>query len=533
MPFAHGALGRLARAVVGAAGLTAALATASAAFAATTSVVVAVGVNRSFDPALAPLAYAETDAERFTQVMRDVGGVSAEHATVLRSPTAAEFAATVRSQLAAAHPAPGDSLRLILYFSGHADERGLHFRTGALDRSVLHDLLREAGVATKIVFMDSCFSGSIASKGVAASAPFNLPKLDVEELSGSVFLTAASAREAAYESEQLSGGIFTHDVVAGLQGAADGNSDGLVTVDELYQYVYRETHLRSMSYPGATVQRPEYHADLHGQGAIVLSQPRQRLGTVRVDPGIVGYVHVVSLSGLGTFQVAGQVAGTAEYHLPEGSYRALIRRSDKIGEASFVISRNSAAELRPEDFVWRRLGMMTMASLKGSVGLGTAVIGMVSLRRAIGEASFTSRSVEAGDEFANVSTATTRVSMIAGASFYDAFGHLDDEKVNISGLGLSLSTVFATAISPLRFAMGYTFGRENQEWFYDADDWTKKSARNLNNSNTYRAGFFLPLSAAASNPLCLSLLREVGYVQDRGRHDHRIDLYSVGLALQP
>jgi hypothetical protein len=113
-----------------------------------------------------------------------------------------EFVAAVkllaRSRREADAAPPNGNLRLILYFSGHADDRGLHFRTGALSRAQLHQLLREVDATTRIVVLDSCFSGEIAAKGVESTPAFNLPKLDVDELTGTVFLTATSAREAAY-----------------------------------------------------------------------------------------------------------------------------------------------------------------------------------------------------------------------------------------------------------------------------------------------------------------------------------------------
>jgi hypothetical protein len=176
-----------------------------------------------------------------------------------------------------------------------------------------------------------------------------------------------------------------------------------------------------------------------------------------------------------------------------------------------------------------------MASLKGSIGLGSTLIGMVSLRQAMGDASFTSRSVEAGGELATISSPSTRLSVLGHGFVYDAFGHLGGEKVNVSGLGLSLGLMAVTAHSPLRFGMGYGLGREQQEWYWDqtAGLLDQDGTRSLAYSHTYRAGFYLPLTGATSNPLCLALLREISYVQDRGRRDHGLDLYSVGLALQP
>jgi hypothetical protein len=142
---------------------------------------------------------------RLATTLFTLGEVTRDATTLLVGGTVEEFvqALTVLSG------GDAEDTRLILYFSGHADDRGLHFRDGVLPRERLHALLRSGAAKTKIVLVDSCFSGAIAAKGVSDAEAFDLPRVAVDGLSGSVFLTASSGREAAYESEELSGGLFT------------------------------------------------------------------------------------------------------------------------------------------------------------------------------------------------------------------------------------------------------------------------------------------------------------------------------------
>jgi uncharacterized caspase-like protein len=62
----------------------------------------------------------------------------------------------------------------------------------------------------------------------------------------------------------LQHGIFTHFLIKGLQGQADSDGDGLITVDEVYTYVSKQV-------PQATNQ--EQHPVKKGivEGPLVLS----------------------------------------------------------------------------------------------------------------------------------------------------------------------------------------------------------------------------------------------------------------------
>jgi uncharacterized caspase-like protein len=81
---------------------------------------------------------------------------------------------------------------------------------------------------------------------------------------GKIILTASGANEVSAESDELQHGIFTHFLIKGLQGEADSDGDGLITVDEVYTYVSKQV-------PQATNQ--EQHPVKKGivEGPLVLS----------------------------------------------------------------------------------------------------------------------------------------------------------------------------------------------------------------------------------------------------------------------
>ncbi len=62
---------------------------------------------------------------------------------------------------------------------------------------------------------------------------------------GTAFLLSSKSEEFSLESQGLRQGIFSYYLIQGLKGEADQNKDRIVTLDELYTYVYREVRTYS------------------------------------------------------------------------------------------------------------------------------------------------------------------------------------------------------------------------------------------------------------------------------------------------
>jgi tetratricopeptide (TPR) repeat protein len=90
---------------------------------------------------------------------------------------------------------------------------------------------------SKILLTDACHSGAITPEDTESL------NRTLSGLQKSLFsLTASRARERSFESPDLKGGhgVFTYYVVSGMEGAADTNPDGIVTADELAEYVHTQ-----------------------------------------------------------------------------------------------------------------------------------------------------------------------------------------------------------------------------------------------------------------------------------------------------
>jgi hypothetical protein len=144
---------------------------------------------------------------------------------------------------------------LLVYFSCHGvkDSTGrLYFATS----NTAFDLLRSTGVSASFVseqmeltrskrivlLLDCCYSGAFL-KGFQARGDDSVSVSQLEGR-GRAVITASRSTEYAFEADELAAenaqpSVFTGAVVEGLStGQADRNGDGVVTVDELYDFVY-------------------------------------------------------------------------------------------------------------------------------------------------------------------------------------------------------------------------------------------------------------------------------------------------------
>jgi tetratricopeptide (TPR) repeat protein len=90
---------------------------------------------------------------------------------------------------------------------------------------------------SKILMTDACHSGAITPEDT------DTLNRTLGTLEKSLFsLTASRAREQSFESPDLKGGhgVFTYYVVTGMEGEADQDHDGIVTADELGEYVHTQ-----------------------------------------------------------------------------------------------------------------------------------------------------------------------------------------------------------------------------------------------------------------------------------------------------
>ncbi len=207
-----------------------------------------VATDEYQDPGLAKLRSPAQDAGQLADVLGDEA-IGAFHVdTLLNKP---QYSVLEELEAFLADRARHDLL--VLYFSCHGvkdDDGRLYFATTNTKRNRLASTAIPADWVNEqigrcrsnrvILLLDCCYSGAFA-RGVKGD-----PIVAIKERfdgKGRVVLTASNAIEYSFEGEEVSGlgrpSVFTGALVHGLRtGEADRGGDGLIDVDELYEYVY-------------------------------------------------------------------------------------------------------------------------------------------------------------------------------------------------------------------------------------------------------------------------------------------------------
>jgi len=238
------------------------------------------------------LRYAVSDAERFARVLVELGGVLPANEIVLKEPKVRDLVEaldrlSVRvAQGRRAAGAAGGRTEVLVYYSGHADEKGLLLGEDRFSYQSLRDRLDEIGADVKIAVLDACASGAFTRLKGGKSRPAFLVDQSAN-MRGHAFLTSSAATEAAQESDRIKASYFTHYLVSGFRGAADVSGDGQVTLNEAYQFAFTETLGRTVDSKGGA-QHPSYDINLSGAGDVVMTDVRQTTATLVLDEDLEG-----------------------------------------------------------------------------------------------------------------------------------------------------------------------------------------------------------------------------------------------------
>jgi hypothetical protein len=324
----------------------------AAAHDASSTYILSVGNSQSYESGLKQLKYAVTDSVKFSRAMELVAQVPRQQVVSLKNQSLSDFKNKLNDTRDFLKQSR-DIHKFVFYYSGHSDDRGLHFKDGLFTKEELHGFLKSIQVDSKISILDSCFSGALAAKGIEPVVrEFQIPKSDYDEPTGTVFLTASSADESAFESETKKGSVFSHHLITGIYGDADANNDGLITVEELYLYVYRKTKYENILSPTGIKQQPEFVSELKGRGALVVSKPQSVSIPIRVDGPLVGSFTLMSIYGLQTYAFDKITKDSMTVSVPQGDYNLSLVSSSRVGHALIHAESGRTNSLTANDIDW-------------------------------------------------------------------------------------------------------------------------------------------------------------------------------------
>ena len=247
------------------------------------------------------LFFAERDAESMFSILISTAGgnFKAENVHKLIGPKATR--ANLVKELEQWLPSVAkDDDRVLIYFAGHGFVLDSKAYLAPVDirldsvKSTAYPMDQLGSVfgskikgKWKVLLIDSCHSGAITPED---SSTINKSLIDLNK---SLFVLSASRdRERSFESEDFGGGhgVFTYYVERGMGGAADENGDGIVTADELAEYVRINVRRETKNEQNPTSDRGSFDPnmllayDLAGVKPDVAPPPKQ--GTMVLEANL-------------------------------------------------------------------------------------------------------------------------------------------------------------------------------------------------------------------------------------------------------
>jgi hypothetical protein len=251
-----------------------------------------VATDEYVDPGLRKLRAPAQDADALAKVLADpeLGDFEVD---VLRNETSSAIGERVETLLGTGKT---EDL-IVLHFSCHglkddsgelylaaSNTRPTLLASTAVDASLINRLMRRSRAQRVVLFLDCCYGGAFERGMVPRAAgvvnladQFQQVEQELVGGRGRVVITASNAMEFAFEGTDLADtieskpSIFTGALVDGLaSGEADRDQDGMVSLGELYDYVFERVRRQS---PNQTPGKWEFGL----QGELVLAKNPQRV----------------------------------------------------------------------------------------------------------------------------------------------------------------------------------------------------------------------------------------------------------------
>jgi Caspase domain len=238
------------------------------------------------------LRYAISDAKAITYLLQKIGGVFPIDCVFLVEPDRADFLEgfkTLQHKIRAAQNS-AKKVEIIFYYSGHSDEEAVLLGSDKILYREIKKHIEKTPADVRIAILDSCSSGAFTRlKGGKMRPPFLMDSSN--DMKGFAFLSSSSSDEASQESDRLKSSFFTHYLISGLRGAADLTQDGRVTLNEAYQYAYRETLVKTEKTLGGP-QHPNYNIQMSGTGDVVMTDIRNSSAIMLLDKALQGRIFI-------------------------------------------------------------------------------------------------------------------------------------------------------------------------------------------------------------------------------------------------
>ncbi len=210
-----------------------------------------IGVSEyNSESGLKPLPSAAEDVQAMQRILLQSSEFTAENISVLTNPQKHDLEEAIYQLFTDRQK---EDL-LLFYFSGHGikDETGkLYFslpttrknqngsliKHTAIPATVLHESMNDSRSTCQVLVLDCCFSGAFA-KGLTVKDDGNIDIRAQLGGKGRAIFTSSNSIEYSFHQDNFKLSVYTHFFVEGLEtGAADLDSDGLISANEMHTYV--------------------------------------------------------------------------------------------------------------------------------------------------------------------------------------------------------------------------------------------------------------------------------------------------------
>ena len=249
-----------------------------------------VGVAKYKNPAIPQLKYADRDAMAFKNYLVATG-VDSNNITLLlnEKATVSEFWANIGFLIDVAKK--GD--KVFIYFSGHGDVENKTvvkdayllpydapkcvYPAGAIAVVLLKSWIAQLSASgiQAIFIADACRSGNLAGGREGMEAAAAMLK---ENWQDEIKILSCQPGELSLEGKQWGGGrgLFSYELIKGMEGAADKNKDGKVTLRELNLYMMDKVPDEANPLP----QNPALYGNMETVISVVMPNMQQEGTTI-------------------------------------------------------------------------------------------------------------------------------------------------------------------------------------------------------------------------------------------------------------
>ena len=218
-----------------------------------TCYVFAVGINE-YKNAKLNLNFARADAESFSKLVTDNSGQLFKNVELHTLYDKEATRQKILNKLDELSSKVSQEDVLIFYYAGHGSmiDNQFYFvptesarlydasslNKDAIEASLIQDKLKNIKALKQLIIMDACQSGGsvelLATRGVSEEKAI----AQLARSAGIHVMASAGSEQFATEFASLGHGLFTHVLIRGLQGEADGApKDGKVTIYELKSFI--------------------------------------------------------------------------------------------------------------------------------------------------------------------------------------------------------------------------------------------------------------------------------------------------------